>query len=435
MTHRAALRTLSAFAVSLVALVPLAAPALADRSKPLTSSNAWYWENQDTQTVPNPEGGDAATVDTLENPFCPTVPGGLGNVPGDVCRQGRLPVEVVGGDYKTPDKISALAWDFSTVLPGSTVSKFIVTMEEAFDPQSKPVNVEGKEVKACPISQFFGDGEAREYNKAPKFKCAKLDPIGERKKVAPKKAGEDPTYKWVFDLTRFAQVWAKGNSPATGVMLLPLEPKKPGAPDNADWRVVFTGAHDTGGVKTLLVSEPPKVEADDPTPPAGTDDNNSTPIVPPATGTDGTDYSDSSSLSDGGSVSDIGTGTVATSSGTDTGAPTDTPSPQDPVQAAPGAEAAADDTVPVESFPGYVWLAILAGLIGFSLVRRTVIETTTGARPDGVLAQIRQMNATRSGAAPVAAETSPGPVGRALGSVRSGARSAISKLPKFGRKG
>jgi hypothetical protein len=443
-THRAALRTLGAFVVSLVALVPLAVPALADKSKPMTSSAAWYWENQETQTVPNPEGGDAATVDTLENPFCPTVPGGLGSVPGGVCREGRLPVEVVGGDYETPDKISALAWDFSTVLPGSTVSKFIVTLEEASDPQSKPVNVDGKEVKACFVNEFFGDGEAREYKKAPRYKCAKKgDPVGERKKVAPKQPGGDPTFEWVFDLTKFAQIWAKGKSPAAAVMLFPEEPKKPGAPDNADWRVVFTGAHDKG-VKTLLVSEPPKVEVDDPTTPNDntnddpgndtSDNTDSTPTVPPATGTDGTDYSSTSSTSSSG---DFGTGTVDTSGTgvTDSGTVTDTPTPQAPVQAAPGSEAAADTTVPVESFPGYVWLAILGGLIGFSLVRRTVIESTTGARPDGVLAQIREMNARRRGVAPAAIESTPGTFGKFIGTVRSGASSAFSKLPKFGRKG
>jgi hypothetical protein len=421
-------------AIAALSLAPLTA-ALAEKAEVPELARSWYWEPQRSEKAPNPTGGDAAAAE-LPNPFCPGTPG-LGNAPGDACRYGRLPVEVVGGDYETPDKISAIAFDFATVLlPGSEVSKFTVTLDEANDPQSQPVNADNKRVQACLLSQFFGDGEAREYKEAPKFKCTKSDPIAERKEIKPKKDG-DPTFVWTFDLTDFAKVWAKGKSPVAGVMLFPAEPKKPESQDNSDWRVVFKGPDDKGVhteiVYTQAAVEPipqPPSDDNDTTSNGGGSGDGSTTVVPPATGTDGSTYS--STPVDSGSFGSTTSSPVGGTTGTGTVTPDTAATPEAPVQAAPGSEPTADVTE-VESLPGYVWLAILGGLIGFSLVKRTVIESATGARPDGVLAQIRNMNAERrGGAAPVT--TGGSGLSNVFKNVGSGARGLAGRL-RFGKKG
>jgi hypothetical protein len=87
--------------------------------------------------------------------------------------------------------------------------------------------------------------------------------------------------------------------------------------------------------------------------------------------------------------------------------------------------------------PGYVWLAILAGIIGFTLVRSVVLESASGIRPNGVLAQIQRLNADRHGGATAAsaATTSPfAPVGRAFAGLKEKAGSLGSKLD-FRKKG
>jgi hypothetical protein len=417
-TRHRVLRALSVLAITALAAVPLT-PAFAEKAEVPTLARSWFWETQKSQAAPNPTGGDAAKAE-LPNPFCPSTPG-LGSAPGEGCREGRLPVEVVGGDYETPDKMSAIAWDFLSVLPGSKVSKFTVTMVEASDPQSQPVNVDGKELQACILEQFFGDGEAREYKEAPKFKCTKSDPTAKRKEVAPKKDGEDPTHEWTFDLTKFAQVWAKGKSKIAGVMIVPAKPEKPGAPDNADWRVVLQGPDDDG-VKSKIEFEPPEVETFPTSPPStggGSSGGSSDPGIPPATGTDGTDYGTSAPTSTG--STDFGSSAPTTSGGTtDPGATTDPGvSTADPVAPEPGTEQAADVVPEVENLPGYVWLALLGGLIGFSLVKRTVIESATGMRPDGVLAQIRQMNAEKNGTTATAAVSGGGLLSSAGTKVKS----------------
>ncbi|MEA2498540.1 MAG: hypothetical protein QOH26_945, partial [Actinomycetota bacterium] len=145
-TRRGLIKALSVLALGALAILPIV-PAFAEKTDVPTLARSWYWEPQTSQAVPNPTGGDAAKVE-LANPFCPSTPG-LGSAPGEGCRAGRLPVEVVGGDYETPDKMSAIAWDFLTILPDSTVTKFTVTMVEASDPQSEPINVDGHKVQAC----------------------------------------------------------------------------------------------------------------------------------------------------------------------------------------------------------------------------------------------------------------------------------------------
>src|ERR687892_2472382 len=106
--------------LALVAGAALATPAAAKEAKPSVITFAWYWESQRNQNVDTPGGSASAQA---PNPYCPGLPSSLG-APAETCAEGRLPVEVVNGDYKTPDKLSAVTFDFTMVPPGSKVSKF-----------------------------------------------------------------------------------------------------------------------------------------------------------------------------------------------------------------------------------------------------------------------------------------------------------------------
>ncbi len=424
----------SGVAAGLVAVGVIAATlipslsAFADKAEPAVLARAWYWEQQRSQKVPNPSGGDAATLE-LTNPFCPQPAPGTGAIPG-TCREGRLPIQVLGGDYETPDMISAISFDSFAFPLGATVKNFTLTMREADDEQSEPFNADGKLIQACLVTEFFGDGEAREYKERPKFKCSKSDSVAKRKTIKPKKAGDPEIRVWTWDLTDFAQSWTEETPPVAGVMLFPKKGKGSEPGDNNEWRVVFDGPQEKGGVVTSLTFEPP--------PPPTTIPTTTIPTVttlapettvPPATGTSGTETftpPGDSGAPAGGSVS------ADPPTGGDTEVPDDT-TPAEPVSA--GAEPIADEQPlpPIESFPGYVWLALLAGAFGFSLVRRAVVESATGVRPDGVLAQIRQINAERRGAQPATASGASA-LGAFFSNIGSKTKSLTSKLP-FRKKG
>ncbi|MBA2724777.1 MAG: hypothetical protein H0U53_02205, partial [Actinobacteria bacterium] len=185
-----------AAALGLVA-APLAAVALATEAEPVISSSAWYWETQRSQPVVNPVDGSTVAVIEQPNPFCPGA-ASLGT-PDQACRAGRLPIEVVNGDYELPDKVSAVAFDLTLVPLGSTVSKFTVELVEATDPQSEPANAEDHGLQACLVEGFFGDGEAREYKERPKFGCTESDPQAEREAFKFKTPdGTEDRFHYVF---------------------------------------------------------------------------------------------------------------------------------------------------------------------------------------------------------------------------------------------
>jgi hypothetical protein len=422
------------FATSLVGglLLALIAPigaAQAETAKPGVGGYAWYWEEQRQAAVQDPDGTDLARYE-LPNPFCPAPPGNVG-APEATCKSGRLPVEVRGGDYKSPNMISALAFDLTVAPIGSKVTKFTVTLKEASDEQSKPVNVEGKKVQACPVKEFFGDGEARQYKEAPKYSCAKSDPVGTRKKVKGKKGSEE-TFEWNFDLTPLAQKWVAKGAPVTAVMLTPVEPKKSGASDN-QWRVVYTGSANPKekGVKTTLVYEP--AEFEDPL-----DNLDFGPTTSPGGGsTGGFGSTGGSGFSGGGS----GAGSLPAGNAPAAGGDSKTSSTQPATNTKDAAKAAAELEQPPAPIgvPWYMWLAIIGGIVAFTFVRNFVLETATGIRPNGVLAQIQRINAERRGTALTqAAETSPVAAGlagltataRKLG---GGARSLMGKLFRGGK--
>ena len=380
--------------ITLVLGIALVTPAGAAKAEPTVNTVAWYWVDAQTQEQEVPNVG-TVTIET-PNPFCPKLPGELGSPAEQSCTPGRLPVEVHNGDYENQNKISAVNFDLSLIPVGSDVSKFTVTFREAksgcYDKngtpddtsddgceETDPVNVEGHKLQACLVTQFFGDGEARPYNEAPKYECAG-GPTAERKELDVKGAGPGSTFYWTFDLTSYAQNWIKKFSTLAGIMIVGV-PAKGESQQNDTWRVVLTGPKFQDGIITSLSYTEPE------TPPTTTGRGGTGGGTTTTGG--GTDFGTTTT----GGGTDFGTGTGTGDTGTgDTGtggAPAPAPSTS-PVTAT-------TDIPKVQEFPAYMWLAIIAGLIGFSLVRSVVIEQTTGIRPNGVLSRIHRMNAERTG--------------------------------------
>jgi hypothetical protein len=442
-------------ALVLLLLVPIASagvsapksPANAKAaSEPAAQGVSWYWEDQRHQEVQDPVGNTY----TIEgpNPFCPQAPGDLGAV-GQTCAPGRIPVEIQGGDYDTPNKMSAVNFDFSLVPIGSKVKEFKVTFLQAkpgcYDQdkdgapsagdrceETDAVNVEDHKLQACQIDDFFGNGSARPYDEAPKYKCVSSDPVAEQKEEKVKGAehplnDDTPDHTWTFDLTPLAQKWTSGTV-QTSIMLVGAPPKDYD-PENKDaqdsWRVVLAGPQANQGIVTSLTATDPPAT---PPPPPPTDDGSTGDLGTTGTGTDfGTGSTDFGTGSTTGGT-DFGTG----GTGTGTAPGVDTPGVATP-QPSPIAAAAPAET---NDFPMYMWLAILAGIIGFSLVRNVVIEATTGVRPNGVLAQIKSLNAQRTGAAPgEGAATGGSGVAGALGSVGEGFSSFAGKVKSIFKRG
>ncbi|MGH2774687.1 MAG: hypothetical protein ACRDJT_04540 [Actinomycetota bacterium] len=402
--------------IALVVAFAPSVPAVADVEEPLVTTYAWYWEPQTQRSVTDPtSGADVITAGPGNAHFCPGVEG-VAN-PEQACKPGRLPVEVAGGDYETPDKISATAFDLSIAPMGSQVNRFTVTYLEANDEQSQPYNAEGKRLQACLINKIFGGGEARQYKEAPKYTCPKEPILGTRSKV--KRAGSTPTeerFQWVFDLTTPAQKWVKEGSFATGIMLLPLEPKNPG-PGDANWRIVLQGSEDLKGVQTRLDFVPAKL----PNPLGG---------IGSGKGSGGDVGSAGADLGGG----DLGSTSAGVSDST---APEVTASEAEPVQAEEARSDLASDAIPAVpgGLPGYVWLGLLAGVLGLSAVRSVVFEGSSGLRPNGVLAQIHKLNRQRNGD-PDSATTIEGPLApvlEGLSSLRAGASRLAAKLPRIRR--
>ena len=382
---------------------------------------AWFWKDQQQQKVTIPaDGSDAATLE-LKNPYCPdTSP--AGSPPPEACKPGRLPVEV-RGDYEEPHKLSAINFDLSLVPLGSKIKKFEVRLWEAQDEVSRSTqyNLDGKQIQACEIAGVFGEGEARLYKEIPKFKCTPGDATAKRDSTTVGKGtDEKEVFFWDLNLTAQAQEWAKNEEFFTSVMLFPKPPKAAekkssatavedairdaaAAPQDDAWQVVFAGPVEAKyGIDTTVVYDPPEIEEPEvPEIPEITD-----PGEEELPGTDtpptGSDFSSTSGTPTT-STTTSGTGTA-----TSGGAPTadadatgdaDDTATEDPTLAADEAALASDEETAPSGMPLYMWLAILAGMVGFTLVRSVVLEKNTGIRPDGVLAQIQKLNAQRRGTA------------------------------------
>ena len=398
MTERGLGVTIAVGLIALLTLMPVAAGAAQQRAEPALLNLGWWWEQAHTEEIDIQ--GNKVVVGTT-NPFCPGPGNGLGAAPG-TCAEGRFPVEIVGGDYEQPDKLSGLGFDLSYLTPGSEVISFKLTLLEAeagcydedgdgdINPSepggdhcehTDPVGpVDDRQVQACLLTQIFGDAEAGPYKELPPYECSGTDPVAKRKEVkaVDKDDADGVDHVWRFDLTEFAQRWAEEFSVATNIMLVGKKPKETGSQDS--WRVVFAGPKVAKGVRTELVYEPGEIVLPPvPPPPGGT--GTGTTFTDTGTGT--TDF--------GSSTTDFGSGDAAAPTDSGAAAPGESPSP------APGEALAADELPGAEPLPGYVWLALLAGVIGFALVRQVVIESATGIRPDGVLAKIHALNAEKRG--------------------------------------
>lgn len=419
--------------------MPVAATAAQQTAEPAVLTTGWWWEDYQGEEIDIQ--GNKVIVET-PSPFCPSTPGSTGAIPG-ACAEGRLPVEVRGGDYETPVMLSAVGFDLSMLVPGSKVSKFTVTFLEAeagcqdgsdegtectpgapgadgdHVEQTDPINVEGHELQACLLPQIFGESDGRPYEEVPRYECSGTDPVAKRKEIKAVDEGDADgiDHTWTFDLTRYAADWAKEFSVATNIMIHPKKPKETNEQDS--WRVVLAGPRAEKGIITKLVFEPGKVAVP--------------PVVPPATTGTGSDFG---STDVGSSTTDFGSGTTDFGSGTtDTGTDDAGTTPASDPSPAPGEEGLASEVTGTEEMPGYVWLALLAGLIGFVLVRQAVMESTTGIRPDGVLAKIHALNAERRGTEADVGQTSGAAAGLSAvwGTLRSKVSELTGKLPS--RKG
>ncbi|MFN2594753.1 MAG: hypothetical protein ABR579_07690 [Actinomycetota bacterium] len=415
----------------------------ASSSSPPTVTWAWYWQEQHSEEIQDPTG-NTYNVE-LPNPLCPGPPGDIGAVQ-QACARGRLPVEISHGDYDNPDKFSAVNFDLSLIPVGSTVSNFTVSFLEdkagcagndsngapTGCNETDPVNIDGKQLQACAISQVFGAGQARPVNEAPKYACTDLDPVATRKTIKPKGNASPPPgqdandHVWTFDLTPFAQKWVKTFTVTTSIMIVGRPPNNydPKNMDNSDnWRVVLAGPQVKNGVKATITYTPPASSGTGGTGGSGT-----------GTGTDtgtGTSTGTGSTIGSSGTLGGSSTGTGSSGSGvTGSGGSSTAPSPG----STPLAASAPAPTEP--GLPAYVWLAILCGVVGFFLVRSVVVESTGGARSNGVLAQIRNVNEQRRGpTAEPSASSDPALPSRVAAPFKAVGRGISSLTSRFSKKG
>ena len=404
-----------------------------DKAAPTVVTYAWFWKDQQQQKVTNPvDGTDVATLE-LKNPYCPdTAP--AGSPPEQACKPGRLPVEV-RNNYEAPDKLSAINFDLAAAPPGSTIKKFTVRLWEAQDEVSRSTqyNLDGKEIQACVIDAVFGEGEARLYKEAPNYKCTSASPTAKRKSTTiGKGTDEKEVFYWDLDLTKQAQEWFKDDVFFTSVMLTPKEPKDAGPQDQA-WQVVFAGPLETKyGIDSDLVFVAPPVEKVDPPIIDLPDDDD--PLTPDDEAD--TDYDSSSPTTTTTTSSGSPTSPSAPTGGdTPAGGAGEEPGAEDPTLAADDAELASDEQETAPSgMPLYMWLAILAGMLGFTMVRSVVLEKNTGVRPDGVLAQIQRLNAQRRGTAVAGATGGTSPFAglvAGLGAIGSKVTAGAGKLAQL----
>jgi hypothetical protein len=413
----------------LVSIPSASAAAKTQTSKPLVSTYAWYWEEAEAHDVEGPAG--TATVDS-NNEYCPQIPGGgLGNVTEETCAEGRMPVRIAGGDYESPNQLSAVIFDTLTTIPlGAKVEKFTATFEEAKAgcreketapsgqqcEASAPANVESHELQACLVTELFGEGAARPYREVPRHECTNSDPTAKRKK-------KGDTFTWTFDLTEYAQKWADGDVITSAILLTGVEPKDTGPQDN--WRVTLLGPVDDG-ITTLAKFTPPPAPVIDPLLPTGGGGGGTpgTPAIPGTPGTPGTPATAGTPTTTGAGGSSA-TGGAGASGAAEPG---DAKAPVEATDEAIAAEpTAADSGPPGGGLPWYGWLALLAGIGAFSVLRTIVLDGAAGVRPDGVLAQIQRLNAERRGGAAASAGAQPG-LWMAFVGMTAGIRSSVSNV-------
>ena len=121
MTERRLMTMISVGLIVGLTLMPVAAGAAQQTAEPAVLNLGWWWEEAQTDESRHQwEQGRRRH----HKPFLPAAPGNrLGAIAG-ACAEGVLPVEIIGGDYETPNKLAALSFDLSYLTPGSEVFRF-----------------------------------------------------------------------------------------------------------------------------------------------------------------------------------------------------------------------------------------------------------------------------------------------------------------------
>jgi hypothetical protein len=190
---------------------------------PVTGS--WYWANQ-PQPAPPPVGQP------------------LGNVQPPDVPSSDFAVSVQGG---SSEKETYLHIDTSTIPAGSTVSSFVLTLNEDSTAPGDGLAAQAA-VKAYAATAFFADGAAaRPYGERPPYDAKGPSATGKRDTGAG--GGQATGAKWTFDLTQIVNAWLSGTVQNNGVALVG------DAGQSQNFEVVWAGP-----TTNPSVAPPPKAE-------------------------------------------------------------------------------------------------------------------------------------------------------------------------------
>lgn len=214
--------------------VPGVSQAAAPEVAPGTLSGAsvvktgWWWRVNETPDQP------AAAPPAVAPPNAPS---------------GSLPVAAAVGD---PEKIFAIEFALDAE-PGATVTSFVVSLKQNSAPAAN-VNQESAKIIACPVTEFWADGQAAPWKTQPLFDCG-----------ASAAGAAGPNGVWTFDLTAMASTWlAPGSSAPTSIVVV----EQVEAP--ATFQVAFDGAAANGiGAKLVSTPAPPTTDPSTPDSSAG----------------------------------------------------------------------------------------------------------------------------------------------------------------------
>lgn len=165
------------------------APAWADSGVSSVLASNWYWQEQDNVTPPG-------------------APGGL--PVGAPSETSGIPAGDLGVSYQTQvDKVAALNFDVSSLVPGSTVSKFTVTTP--VDTAANNIANDVPHLAACPAIDAFkpGTGPSPFSEVPPQGTSVCVDAKYDTGKSA-----------YTFDITQIANDWAQG-APVNGIVIQP----------------------------------------------------------------------------------------------------------------------------------------------------------------------------------------------------------------------
>ncbi|MGH3863418.1 MAG: hypothetical protein ACRDSQ_28265, partial [Actinokineospora sp.] len=183
----------------------------------------WWWRVNETPDQP------AAAPPAVAPPNAPN---------------GSLPVAAAVGD---PEKISAIEFALDAE-PGATVTSFVLSLKQS-GATAANANQESAKIIACPVTEFWADGQAAPWKTQPLFDCG-----------ASAAGTAGPNGVWTFDLTSMASTWlAPGSSAPTSVVIV----EQVEAP--ATFQVAFDGPA-ANGVGAKLVSTPAPPTTDPSTP-------------------------------------------------------------------------------------------------------------------------------------------------------------------------